>query len=262
MTRIGIVRELTVIRRFRLAVCLAMIAAAAVPANAQSAARRPQSNPDTVRLAADLFLRAVADERWQVAAAMVDTTLMRFIVAQRIRWQRQVTPPDLTLDDFMRVDPSKPRAVAEYELKRYHERASPTDGDAISAEFAGTRSLLDLSRLSSLEATSRYLQAQDPRVQMREAARHAGCGDSVSRGPAGLRRIVGVALTADSIAYVLHENGAPRDETDGLPRLEPMVMQLRLRGKSWTIIPGSALLRLPNSVGTPIQCDSPRRPSP
>lgn len=248
------------IRRF--ALCGLMIATAVVPTNAQSAPRRPQSNPDTVRLAADLFLRAVADERWQVAAAMVDTAFMRFIVGQRLRWQRQVTPADLTIDDFMRSDPAKPRAVAEYELKRYRERTSPTDGDAISAEFAGTKSLLELSRLSSHEATSRYLQAQDARLQMREAARRAGCADSVSHGPAGLRRIVGVAFAADSIAYVLHEDGAPRDETDGLPRTEPMVMQLRLRGKSWTIIPGSALLRSPNSVGMSVQCDSPRRPSP
>ena len=245
----------------RLAFLAVVLAAASHTADGQPAVRRPQANADTVRLAADLFLRAVADERWQVAASMVDTTLMRFIVAQRIRWQRQVTPPDLTIEDFMHSDPAKPRAVAEYELKRYRERTSPTDGDAVASEFAGTRSLLELSRLSALEATSRYLQAQDTRVQMREAARRAGCGDSTSRVPASLRRIVGVAMPADSIAYVLHEDGAPHDETDGLPRLEPMVIQLRLRANSWVIIPGNNLLRGPNAVELPIQCDAPRRPS-
>ena len=80
--------------------------------------------------------------------------------------------------------------------------------------------------------------------------------------PAGLRRIVGVALGSDTVAYVLHEEQAPRDEGDGLPRLEPMVMQLRLRGTRWTVIPGSALLRPPVSLGTPLPCDSLRRPSP
>jgi hypothetical protein len=38
-------------------------------------------------------------------------------------------------------------------------------------------------------------------------------------------------------------------------------MQLRLRGDRWTIIPGSALLRSPVSLGAP-PCENPRRPSP
>ena len=230
-------------------------------ARAQSPARRPQSSPDSVRLAADLFFRAVADERWQAAAAMVDTTLMRFIVAQRLRWQQQIARPDLTIDDFMRDDPAKPRVVAEYELKRYRDRSLSVDGDVLSYEFAGIKSLLELARLTSAEATARYLQAQDARTQLREAARRAGCPDSVSRVPASLRRIVGVALVSDTVAYVLHEDGTPREETDGLPRLEPMIMQLRLRGKTWTIIPGSALLRSPVSIAISFQCGTGRRPS-
>jgi hypothetical protein len=79
--------------------------------------------------------------------------------------------------------------------------------------------------------------------------------------PASLRRIVGVALASDTVAYVLHEDGTPREETDGLPRLEPMVMQLRLRGKTWTILPGSALLRSPVAIAIAMQCGTVRRPS-
>jgi hypothetical protein len=246
----------------RTALALALVVATVHEADAQSPSRRAQSSADTVRLAADLFFRAVADERWTTAATMVDTTLVRFVVAQRLRWQQQFRQPELTVEDFMRDDPAKPRIVAEYEFKRYRERTAPIDGDFISAEFAGVRSLRELARLTSLEATARYLEAQDSRVQIREAARRAGCPDSTSRPPVSLRHIVGVALTSDTVAYVLHDDGSPRDESDGLPRLEPMVMQMRLRGSAWTIIPGSALLRSPALPVVPTQCGTPRRPSP
>ena len=193
---------------------------------------------------------------------MMDTTLVRFIVAQRLRWQQQFTRPDLTIDDFLRDDPAKPRAVAEYELKRYRDRSLSVDGDVLSYEFAGVRSLLELARLTLLEATVRYIQAQDARVQQREAARRGGCPDSVPRVPASLRRIVGVALASDTVAFVLHEDGTPKDEADGLPRLEPMVMQLRLRGGSWTIMPGRALLQPPATSVISLPCGAARRPSP
>ena len=242
------------------AVALSLSIGSARAATAQTASR-PRQSSDSVRLAADLFFRAVADERWPVAASMVDTTLMRFIVAQRLRWQRQTTHPDLTIDDFMRDDPAKPRVVAEYELKRYREQALAVGGDALSLEFAGVTSLLELARLSATEAAARYLQAQDPRVAVREAARRAGCGDSTTRLPVTLRHIVGVALVADTVAYVLHEDATPHDETDGLPRAEPMVMQLRLRARGWTIIPGSALLRPAGDLGRAVPCGTLHRPS-
>ena len=218
-----------------LAVSLAVVVMADVAA-AQAPTKRPQATPDSARLTADLFFRAVADERWPTAAAMMDTTLMRFIVAQRLRWQPQIAP-------------------------RGREHSTLSGGDALSYEFAGIQSLLDLAKLSSLDATVRYLQAQDPRVQLRDAARRAGCPDSAGRIPPSLRRIVGVALASDTVAYVLHEEQSLHDEADGLPRLEPMVMQLRLRDGHWTIMPGSALLRPPVALGTPAPCDSARRPS-
>ena len=249
--------------RKRIAVVILVFAAVPPHASvAQSSMRRPQSNADTVRLTADVFLRAVADERWQVAATMLDTNIVRAIVGQRLRWQRQLPPIDLTIEEFLRDDPAKPRVVAEYELKRYRERSSPTDSEAIALEFSGIRSLRELSRLSALEATSRYLQAQDVRVQLRELARRGGCADSTARSPASIRRIVGVALTSDSLAYVLHEDATPRDESDGLPRLEPMVLQLRRRAGRWVITPGGALLHTPRTVASWLSCDSPRRPAP
>src|SRR5262249_8283624 len=150
--------------------------------------RGPQANADSARLAADLFFRAVADERWSVAATMVDTTLMHVIVAQRLRWQPQSTHPELTL----------------------------------AHEFPGVKALLELARLSPLDATARYLQAQDIRQQARAAARRGGCADSVARVPANLRRILGVALAADTVAYVVHEDAAPPDDGEGLPHVEPM----------------------------------------
>jgi hypothetical protein len=49
------------------------VLAVASPAHAQPASRRPQGNADRVRLVADLFFRAVADEHWERAASMVGT---------------------------------------------------------------------------------------------------------------------------------------------------------------------------------------------
>jgi hypothetical protein len=242
-----------------------MFALANDPAAAQSATSRARSSADSVRLVADLFFRAVADERWEVAAAMVDTTLVRHMVSQRLRWRGQ-TPPQvdrLTIEDFLRDDPAKPRAVAEYELKRYREQMARVDEDFVSREFAGVKTLTDLARLSSLEATSRYLQAQDLRVQMREAARRAGCGDSTNRGPITFHRILGVAVSADTAAFVLHEDGVfPGEAERTIPRLDPMVMQLRLRRGTWRILPTMTLLRAAGSAIMAVQCDSSsRRPA-
>src|SRR3982751_51873 len=75
--------------RLRFALAGLVVMAATRPTSGQQP-RLPPSSPDTVRLAADMFFRAVADERWQTAAAMMDTTLMQFVVAQRLRWQPQI----------------------------------------------------------------------------------------------------------------------------------------------------------------------------
>jgi hypothetical protein len=241
------------------AVALASLFAVHDVASAQARARRPQASADSVRLAADLFFRAVADERWETAAAMMDTIIVKHIVNQRLRWRSAAAPQtrELAIDDFMRDDPNKPRVVAEYELKRYREQMATLDFGFIAHEFAGVRTLTELSRLSALEATSRYLQAQDSRVQSREAARRSGCPGSYSGGPPPIHRILGVALPADTVAYVLHDDGLfSAMEEPPMPHAEPMVLQLRLRGDLWQILPSVSVLRRLGSAVMSVRCDS------
>ena len=144
---------------------VAITLGSAGPSGAQSP-RRAASSPDSARLVADLFFRALADEKWEVAASMLDTTVIRRIMNQRLRRPPQRNPDAPTIQDFLRDDPAKPIAVAEYELKRYRDQVAKFDaGEMFSHEFDGVRSLEELRALSTLQAAARYLQAQDERIQ-------------------------------------------------------------------------------------------------
>ena len=86
-------------------------------APAQGTARRASASPDSVRLVADLFFRAVADERWDAAAALVDTTVIRRLVAEQPqRPQRAAEIRDRPLDHHVgeiaqRVDDAATRLL-------------------------------------------------------------------------------------------------------------------------------------------------------
>ena len=237
------------------------IALSGAPVGAQGSARRALVHADSARHVADLFFRAVADERWDVAAGLTDTMVVQRMVRDRLRWRRQEpAPPEMTIEDFMRDDPNKPRVVAEYEFKRYRERAAQFAGDPITYEFARVKSVDELARLSAREATARYIEAQDVRASVREMARRAGCADSAFGGGYALHRILAAALANDTVAFVLHTAGF-LDDGFG-PGMEPMVMELRLRDTSWRIRPGYGLLRRTNTAVGWVGCDSTRRRRP
>jgi hypothetical protein len=231
------------------------------PVGGQPPPRRAPVSADTVRHVADLFFRAVADERWEVAAAFVDTSAVRRMVLERMRWRRnEPIRREMTIEDFMRDDPQKPRVVAEYELKRWRDQVAwlPTDGTTY--EFEGVKSVDELGTLSAREATARFLKAQDDRVRMRVSLARSGCSDSMTALPFTMRRILGVVLAGDTVAYVLHNDLPP--EAGLMPGTEPMVMQLRLRGGSWRILPTHVLLRRAGSTVAVTRCDSTTRPRP
>jgi hypothetical protein len=236
------------------------VALAAGSGTAQSSPRRPQSTPDSVRFTVDLFFRAIADERWPVAAAMLDTSAIRRLVAEQLRRPRDlVRQRELTADDFMRMDSTKPRAVAEYEAKRYREQIAKFDpGETLSYEFSGVRSIEELRALTTLEASARFLQARDFRTQFRERSRMSGCGDGHITLPVALQRIIGVALASDTIAYVLHDDGLFSGNRDAVAPIDPMVMQLRLREGHWRVVPSLTLLGRSNMAYS-FGCDSTSR---
>ena len=245
----------------RLATVLFVVALASSDASAQTGPKRPQSNPDSVRLVADLFFRAVADERWGMAASMVDTVAIRRLVVEQLRNPPQRTRHEMTIDDFMRMDSTKPRVVAEYELKRYREQMAKFDeGGMLAYQFSGVRSIDELRALSTLEASARYIQAQDIRTAIREMARKSGCGMNLGAmmPPIAFHRIVAVALANDTVAYVLHDDAMFGSRIDPGPLVEPMLMQLTLRGHLWRVYPSPGMLSRQGVGFGAMQCDSAR----
>ena len=241
---------------------VALLVAAACPAGAQVAARLPQVNPDSVRLVADLFFRAVADERWDVAAALVDTVEVRRMVAEQLRHPPQASRREMTVDDFMRDDPGKPRVVAEYELKRYQSMTEQFDvGRLLSYRFADVPSIEALRQLSTEQATIAVLRAQDMRTHFREQMRRSGCGDSTTRFPYSIRRLIATALASDSVAYVLYEDSMFSGLAAGSTVLDPTVMVLRLRRGAWRIVPAPGMKGASFGFST-MACDSTRPRSP
>jgi hypothetical protein len=201
------------------------------------ASRRPAAHPDSARLTADLFFRAIADEKWETAAMFLDTISMRRMISQQLRQRPELNRREMTVDDFMRGDSTKPREVAEYELKRYREQVSKFDaGDRFSREYYGIRSASDLRALSTTQAAARYLQAKDQRVQLRELLKQAGCGDPTFTPPFTVHRILATALANDSVAYLVHDESATAISRAGYSEL-PSIMVLRFRGGRWVIAP-------------------------
>jgi hypothetical protein len=245
-------------------VSLAATAVAAQPARGQTARETSRANADSARLVADLFFRAVADEQWERAASLLDSARMQRLVAEQLRRPPQPPRRAMTIDDFMRDDPNKPRAVAEYELKRYQEQVAKFDaGNMLSYQFSGVQSVDELRSLTPLQAAARYLQAQDLRVRFREHVRLSGCADARAVGvipPFAFHRIIATALAADSVAYVLHDDGMFASRREDATPLEPMVMQLRWRGGRWLIVPSLGLIGR-GSMGFAMEtrCDSTNR---
>ena len=230
-------------------------------ANAQTG-RRPQASADSARLVADLFFRAVADEKWEAAANLLDTTAMRRMISEQLRQRPEFNRREMTVEDFMRFDSTKPREVAEYELKQLRQQRAKFDGgERFSREYYGVRSADDLRALTTLQATARYLKAKDQRVQFRELLKQSGCADRTFVPPFTMHRILATALANDSIAYLLHEEGTTTSRS-GYSEF-PSVMVLRFRGNRWVIVPTPAFMG-PGGVAIVGDgpCDSTRRRPP
>jgi hypothetical protein len=231
---------------------------AAVPATAQSP-RRPPASADSARHTADLFFRAIADERWDAAAAFIDSSVIQRLVAEQVRQAPRNSRREMTIEDFMRDDPDKPRVVAEYELRRFQRNTARFDeGEMLSYEFLGVGSIAALRALTTQQATVAYLKARDFRALMREQMRRSGC-DTTGTMPHSFRRIVGSALSSDTVAYVLYEDDMFAMPSRNGVLMEPSVMILRLRGPAWKIVPSTGRMGGPVMSVGPMRCDSTQR---
>jgi len=220
------------------------------------------SGRDTPAAVVDSFFSATGQERWRDAARLMDLEAFAGLRDETVRNMRR--PPSVyqvTPEELMKRDPKMPRVVAEYQAARANEPVGRYD--LISYEYAGVSGPDSLAALPVQDAAARWLQAKDPRYQMRRSleAERIRCNlpDSVIselvRTQMTKTRVLGT-VTADSMAYVLYTDEpvveAPDARPDTVRRrtsrrraasrafwvMPPPVLTLRRVGTHWRIAPG------------------------
>jgi hypothetical protein len=178
-----------------------------IPAVVPSIELRAQARDErAVRAVVDAFFAAVAREQWDSAVAFIDLPRFEPSLKQRITWARSTLPAaPVTAEQLMASDSTMPRAVAEWEAMRSNKFRSERAFDDYSSQFAGVTSQQMLFSLSLRDAAARWLAARDPRVQIRDARRRAGCplSDVVSPWPSPPSTPLAIAFQDDSTAYVI-----------------------------------------------------------
>jgi hypothetical protein len=239
----------------RLSTLIALGASVFVPQRlfGQSAGER------AVRAVVDSFFAAVAREKWDSAAAMIDLTRFEPYFREQVSNARGALPQhEMTVEDMMAGDSTMPRAVAEWEVARMKKfRAMQQFGD-MSYEFAGVRTQHDLFALTVPEATSRWIEAQDERTQLREAMRRMGCSlaSIPMEIPGAKRSVLAIALGDDSTAYAIHTDD--RFSGNQLWLEGERVMVLHRRSGRWRIEPKRDLLH-PGNASMGMGGDCPER---
>jgi hypothetical protein len=239
----------------RLSTLIALGASVFVPQRlfGQSAGER------AVRAVVDSFFAAVAREKWDSAAAMIDLTRFEPYFREQVSNARGALPQHgMTVEDMMADDSTMPRAVAEWEVARMKKfRAMQQFGD-VSYEFAGVRTQHDLFALTVPEAASRWIEAQDERTQLREALRRMGCSlaSIPMEIPGAKRSVLAIALGNDSTAYAIHTDDRFSGNQLGLE--SERVMVLHRRNGRWRIEPKRDLLH-PGNQGVGMGGDCPER---
>ena len=175
------------------------------------------------------FFAAERDGRWLDAARLLDLKSFEPQRARSVSNARHAPPPfHLTVERLLRDDPSMPRAVAEYQVKQ--SESVFRDFNPLSYEYADVPTADSLAALPVDVAGARWLEARDPRWQMKRQPRSfsASCSElsdseqktiKVLDGAAASmltpppREVVAVALaglaapgSTDSLSYVLYRD--------------------------------------------------------
>jgi hypothetical protein len=203
-----------------------------------------QSHSETaVRAVVDSFFAAVAREQWDSAAHFVDLPRFEPILKSAVASARSALPqPPATAEELMASDSTMPRAVAEWEAARSNRFRSRRPFDDYSSQFAGVTSQRVLFSLTVADAATRWIAAQDGRVQMREEWRRMGCGiGTLPTMPLMARPVVlGIAFRDDSTALVIHSD----DQFRGMGNMhDERVVPVHRTQAGWRIEPRDDLLR-------------------
>jgi hypothetical protein len=217
------------------------IAAVAAP----NKVRAQSANERAVRAVVDSFFAEAARERWDSAAAHVDIARFEPFFKQTVANARSMMPRrEMTVEELMARDSTMPRAVAEWQIGRMKDSRAMRAYDDLSYEFAGVTNQHALFALTTPQALSRWLEAQDERTGMREAWRQSGCSlASLPEFPAPKRNVLGIAMGNDSTAYVVQNDERFSGGDDAMLMGSEHVMILHRVGGRWLIQARRNLLR-------------------
>jgi len=199
---------------------------------------------------------AAAAGRWVQAAQYLNYLALDENRRQMLERFRHPEPvPTITPEEILRHDPDMPRAVAEYQAMQAEKQVRRTDW--LSHEYANVHDTATLAGLSPLETAARWLEARDPRYQLRNVGEHSGCpegfanatlADTASLVPRTV--ILGEVRRGDT-AYVLHRN----PEKTYQVMIGPSVATVVRRARAWRVEANEGLM---GSVGMGmiISCES------
>ncbi|HEU4994535.1 MAG TPA: hypothetical protein VFT29_06930 [Gemmatimonadaceae bacterium] len=228
-----------------------VVAAALVPGVAGAQRPVPRQAPSPPAQVVRIFFDALVHERFVEAARLIDVDpLERSRRAMLDNLRHPVRYPRPTLEDFMRSNPEKPRAVAEYELAQA-QLAQDRQPDYLSFEFANVHDTVTLAQMSPLETGAR-----DERYLMRSAMEHSPeCASTVPLAQAfdSLRRattrepgaqVLGT-ITAGDTSYVVfrHPHILGDAELDDVAGARPSVLTLVRKNATWIIQPDEQSMR-------------------
>ncbi len=197
---------------------------------------RPPDSPEAVVRA---VFAAVEAKQYEAVAPYIDPESLaefhEYALAAALS-QEKVRP--LTVEDLKRHDPEMPDAVAEYQVQQFARRAADA-GSWLLRDYAGVETLEQLQALSPEQLLGRWLEAQAPEYQLRQAMRKSRRpvpeADLLSGMPRIRRQVLGAVREGESVAHVVYRftwQIGSEEEPEG----EVKVTTLRRTPASWRMI--------------------------
>jgi len=168
----------------------------------------------------DATLNALNAEDWRGAAQLCDPVSLRAFKRHLLEQFAPEKPArELTIEDFLRHTPDKPRQVAEYELAQHRRRVDLRR--RLEEELPGVSSVDDLQQLDPAEAFARWLDGRSVRRQVERQiadarSPHAMDGAALRRYRAAYTPL-GVVFEGPRLAHVMyrHDFGLMADTPEG-----------------------------------------------
>jgi hypothetical protein len=240
-----------------------VVAGAALVLSVPNVVAQVASNASPSDVARDFFA-AERDGRWLDAARLLDLKAFEAQRTQDVANARRAREGfHLTVEQVRSSDPSMPRAVAEYYVKRAASMSH--DSNPLLYQYARVPSADSLAALPIDVAAARWLEAKDPRWMMHLGRGSGGCelpesADSLFKPPP--RRVVAatrdltISALADSVTYILFRDSVPRFPGSASPAAalssetvsSPGVLALVLTPGGWRIVPVVRLGEVPDVV--------------